>query len=205
MLVASKTITFDHGETQPAGGIVPRFIDSRLLYMLLHLYPDARGMYEQLKELQFGLITLIDSNLIFCPISWNGKTEQVIIEDSYSHRCGSDQWNGEGTVNLLRATHFQNESGNYILLKFICLNNLILHNLPQTIRLYSFNYHRQARWCGLKQKPIYSSQIPPKCGYKFQFKLLFSWKELFKWMNFWSLMMTNGKQLSATSRIWQAL
>ena len=46
MLVFSKTVTFDHGETQPAGGIVPQFIYPRLLYMVIRLYPDARGMYE---------------------------------------------------------------------------------------------------------------------------------------------------------------
>ena len=44
MIVVAKTITFDHGETQPAGGIVPRFTDTRLLYMVLYLYTDARGM-----------------------------------------------------------------------------------------------------------------------------------------------------------------
>ena len=46
MLVVAKTVTFDHGETQPAGGIVPSFTDPRLLYMVLRLYPDARGMYK---------------------------------------------------------------------------------------------------------------------------------------------------------------
>ena len=44
MLVVAKTVTFDHSETQPAGGIVPIFTDPRLLYMFLCLYPDARGM-----------------------------------------------------------------------------------------------------------------------------------------------------------------
>ena len=46
MLVVAKTVTFDYGETQPAGGIFPSFTDPRLSYMVLHLYPDARGMYE---------------------------------------------------------------------------------------------------------------------------------------------------------------
>ena len=46
MLLASKTFTFDHGETQPTGGIVPRFTDPWLSYMMLCLYSDARGMYE---------------------------------------------------------------------------------------------------------------------------------------------------------------
>ena len=40
MLVVAKTVTFEHGETQPSGGIVPRFIDPWLLYMVLRLYPD---------------------------------------------------------------------------------------------------------------------------------------------------------------------
>ena len=30
MLVVVKTVTFEHGETQPAGGIVPSFKDPRL-------------------------------------------------------------------------------------------------------------------------------------------------------------------------------
>ena len=51
MLVVTKTVTFDHGETQPAGGIVPIFTDPKLLYMVIILYPDARGMYEWVKEL----------------------------------------------------------------------------------------------------------------------------------------------------------
>ena len=51
ILVVAKTVTFDHGETQPYGGIVPRFIDPRLLYMVLSLYPDSRGMYKKVKEL----------------------------------------------------------------------------------------------------------------------------------------------------------
>ena len=46
MLVVDKTVTFNHGETQPAGGIVPSFTDPRLLYMVIRLYHDARGMYE---------------------------------------------------------------------------------------------------------------------------------------------------------------
>ena len=46
MLVVSKTVTFDHGETQPAGGIVPSFTDPRLSYMVLRLYPDAIWMNE---------------------------------------------------------------------------------------------------------------------------------------------------------------
>ena len=46
MLVVAKTVTFDHGETQTAGGIVPSFIDPRLLYMVLRLYLDATGMYK---------------------------------------------------------------------------------------------------------------------------------------------------------------
>ena len=46
MLVVDKTVTFDHGETQPSGGIVPRFTDPRLLYMVLHIYPDSIGMYK---------------------------------------------------------------------------------------------------------------------------------------------------------------
>ena len=94
MLVVDKTVTFYHGETQPAGGIVPSFTDPQLSYMVLRLYPDAVGVCEQVKELQFGLITLIDSNISFCPISWNGENEQVRIEDSYSQQYGSDQYNG---------------------------------------------------------------------------------------------------------------
>ena len=46
MLVVSKTVTYDHGETQLDGGIVPSFTDPQLLYMVLRLYTDARGMYE---------------------------------------------------------------------------------------------------------------------------------------------------------------
>ena len=45
MLVLAKTIIIEHGQTQPSGGIVPVFIDPRLLYMVLRLYPDSRGMY----------------------------------------------------------------------------------------------------------------------------------------------------------------
>ena len=93
ILVVAKTVTFDHGETQPSGGIVTIFTDPRLSYMMLCRYPDARGMYEQVKELQFGLITLIDRNIIFFPISWNGKTGQVIIKYSYRYQYDSDQWN----------------------------------------------------------------------------------------------------------------
>ena len=44
MLVVAKTVTFDHGETQPDGGIVPGITDPRLSYMVLCLYPDAIGM-----------------------------------------------------------------------------------------------------------------------------------------------------------------
>ena len=46
MIVVAKNVTFDHGETQPAGGIVPSFADPWLLYMMIRLYPDARGIYE---------------------------------------------------------------------------------------------------------------------------------------------------------------
>ena len=46
MLVVAKTVTFDHGETQSAGVIVPIFIDPWLLYMVLRLYPDSRGIYK---------------------------------------------------------------------------------------------------------------------------------------------------------------
>ena len=45
MLVVAKTVTFDHGETQPAGGIVTSFTYPSLLYMVIQLDPDARGMY----------------------------------------------------------------------------------------------------------------------------------------------------------------
>ena len=46
MLVVAKTVTSDHGETQPAGGIVPRFTYPQLSYMVIRLYPDARGMHK---------------------------------------------------------------------------------------------------------------------------------------------------------------
>ena len=46
MLVVAKTVIFDHGETQPAGDIVPSFIDPLLLYMVICLYTDVKGMYE---------------------------------------------------------------------------------------------------------------------------------------------------------------
>ena len=46
MLLVAKNVIFDHGETQPADGIVPGFKYPWLSYMVLHLYSDARGMYE---------------------------------------------------------------------------------------------------------------------------------------------------------------
>ena len=46
MLVVAKTVTFENGETKPSGGIVPRFIDPQLSYMVLRLYPDVRWVYE---------------------------------------------------------------------------------------------------------------------------------------------------------------
>ena len=46
MIAVAKPVTFDYGETQPAGSIGPSFTDPRLLYMVLCLYPDARGMHK---------------------------------------------------------------------------------------------------------------------------------------------------------------
>ena len=46
MLVVAETVTFDHGETQPASGTVTSFTDPRLLYMVLRLYPYSIEMYE---------------------------------------------------------------------------------------------------------------------------------------------------------------
>ena len=51
MIVVATTVTFDHDETQPAGGIFPSFIDPWLLYMMIRLYLDAIGMYKKVKEL----------------------------------------------------------------------------------------------------------------------------------------------------------
>ena len=53
MLLVAKTVTFDHCETQPAGGIVPRFTDSLLSYMVLRLYPGAK------RDVQMGKITVV--------------------------------------------------------------------------------------------------------------------------------------------------
>ena len=46
MLVVAKTVTFDYGETQPAGGIFQSFTDPRLSYMVLRIHPGVRVMYK---------------------------------------------------------------------------------------------------------------------------------------------------------------